>query len=104
MPGVQTIQPLAGPSQSTLDMSPVYMASASNPPISVPEEKIFAYELGLDELLKQTKAWSKYLKDIMIYVEKRVQVEVERNRNIIKNAQNLRTSIHNLKSDKVSYY
>ncbi|KAI7684937.1 Rho GTPase-activating protein 45 [Sarcoptes scabiei] len=69
-------------------------------PISMPEERIFACENGLDELFKQAKAWSKYLKEIVTYGEKRVQIENDYSRSILKNAQNLRTTIHHLKCDK----
>ncbi|KAH7636992.1 rhogap and gas domain containing protein [Dermatophagoides farinae] len=69
-------------------------------PINMPEERIFSYESGLDELMKQAKCWCKYMKELVTFIEKRAQIESEYNRAISKNDQNMRTTIHQLKSDK----
>lgn len=83
--------------------SRIYQSVKVQSKTNLPEERIFAHEYGLDELLKQAKAWSKYMKEIVTFIEKRSQIENEYNRSIIKNAQNLKTSIDHLKSDKVKY-
>lgn len=69
--------------------------------VDIPEERVLANDSGLDKSLIQAKAWSKYVKEMILYIEKRVQVEIEYNRNIIKNAQGLKSSIFNFNNEKV---
>ncbi|XP_075680750.1 uncharacterized protein LOC113799632 isoform X2 [Dermatophagoides pteronyssinus] len=80
--------------------SPCVSNKSRTLPINMPEERIFSYESGVDELMKQAKCWYKYMKELVAFIEKRAQIESEYNRAISKNDQNMRTTIHQLKSDK----
>lgn len=82
--------------------SPCVSNKSRTLPINMPEERIFSYESGVDELMKQAKCWYKYMKELVVFIEKRAQIESEYNRAISKNDQNMRTTIHQLKSDKVN--
>ena len=61
--------------------------------LEMPEERLLSHPEGMDMALEQAKIWSKYAKDLIGYLEKRTQIEVEYHRSIVKNAQNLKSSI-----------
>ncbi|XP_070562883.1 rho GTPase-activating protein 29-like isoform X2 [Ptychodera flava] len=51
------------------------------------DNTLLSLESGVDLGLVRAKAWSKYAKDVMTYVEKRVHIETEFTRNLAKLAQ-----------------
>ncbi|XP_074643925.1 rho GTPase-activating protein 29-like isoform X2 [Tubulanus polymorphus] len=50
-------------------------------------------EAGVDIALSRAKAWSKYTKDLMVYVEKRSQLEVEFAKSLAKLASNMKPNL-----------
>ncbi|KAI2799313.1 Rho GTPase-activating protein 29, partial [Blomia tropicalis] len=61
--------------------------------VDMPEERLLAHPDGMTLALDQAKLWSRYAKDLLCYLEKRTQVEIEYHRSIIKNAQYLKTTL-----------
>lgn len=51
-------------------------------------------EQGVDFALQHAKLWSKYAKDVMMYVEKRAHVEMEYTKNLNKLAMTVRPLIN----------
>lgn len=51
-------------------------------------------EQGVDFALQHAKLWSKYAKDVMMYVEKRAHVEMEYTKNLSKLAMTVRPLIN----------
>ena len=58
-----------------------------------PEDRLLTHHDGVGLILEHAKMWSKYAKDLLCYLEKRTQIEVEYHRSIVKNAQNLKASL-----------
>lgn len=50
-------------------------------------------EQGVDFALHRAKLWAKYAKDIMMYIEKRVRLEMEHASNLSKLAHSIRPMI-----------
>ena len=67
--------------------------------LEMPEERLLSHPEGMNIALEQAKVWAKYAKDLLAYLEKRTQIEMEYHRSIIKNAHNLKNSI----GDEVSF-
>ena len=59
----------------------------------LPEDRLLAHRDGVTLALEQAKMWSKYAKDLIGYLEKRTQIEIDYHRSIVKNALNLKTSL-----------
>ena len=55
---------------------------------------LLAMEQGVDFALQHAKLWSKYAKDLMMYVEKRAHLEIEYNKNLSKLAMTVRPLIN----------
>ena len=60
-------------------------------------------EQGVEVALHRAKLWSKYAKDIMTYVEKRCNLEIEFAKNVAKLAQTMRSALKEEVRDRVSY-
>lgn len=61
--------------------------------VEMPEERLLTDPEGMNRALEQAKKWAKYAKDLIAYLEKRTQIEIEYHRSIIKNAHTLKSSI-----------
>lgn len=61
--------------------------------LEIPEERFLNDSEGMNRALEQAKKWAKYAKDLIAYLEKRTQIEIEYHRSIIKNAHTLKSSI-----------
>nr|XP_006813177.1 PREDICTED: rho GTPase-activating protein 29-like [Saccoglossus kowalevskii] len=65
-----------------------YLALDGKEPVCMSPEEIdntlLANELGVDLALQRAKAWSKYAKDVMSYVEKRIHIETEFSKSLAK--------------------
>ncbi|ELU00074.1 hypothetical protein CAPTEDRAFT_206255 [Capitella teleta] len=57
------------------------------------DRMLLRYESGVDIALQRAKAWAKYTKEIIIYVEKRAHMESEFAKNLQKHANNTRQII-----------
>lgn len=58
------------------------------------DEMLLLLEQGVDFALQHAKLWSKYAKDVMMYVEKRSHVEMEYTKNLSKLAMTVRPLIN----------
>jgi hypothetical protein len=66
--------------------------------------RLLLLEQGVDFALQHAKLWSKYAKDVMMYVEKRAHIEMEYTKNLSKLAMTVRPLINeevSLKSMKL---
>ncbi|XP_046545544.1 rho GTPase-activating protein 45-like isoform X2 [Haliotis rubra] len=54
------------------------------------DSSLVRLEAGLDLALQRAKAWSKYARDIMTYIEKKAQLECEYSKNLSRLAQTMR--------------
>jgi hypothetical protein len=79
---------LAGAPPTSASLSPAFPTSPLTP------EQLDAVLLrnyqGVDHALKVAKKWSKYVKDVMTYVEKRIQLDLEWAKSVTKLAQSMR--------------
>ncbi|XP_018115106.1 rho GTPase activating protein 29 S homeolog isoform X2 [Xenopus laevis] len=59
------------------------------------DNMLLRYDSGIESALSYAKAWSKYTKDILAWVEKRLSVEIETARNLAKMAENAKSLVNN---------
>ncbi|XP_041446466.1 rho GTPase-activating protein 29 isoform X2 [Xenopus laevis] len=59
------------------------------------DNMLLRYDSGIESALSYAKAWSKYTKDILSWVEKRLSVEIETARNLAKMAENAKSLVNN---------
>ncbi|XP_066990824.1 rho GTPase-activating protein 45-like isoform X25 [Macrobrachium rosenbergii] len=57
------------------------------------DEYLHRHEQGVEYALHRAKVWSKYAKDVMTYIEKRAQLDMEYARNLTKLAHTVRPSL-----------
>ncbi|KAG8436755.1 hypothetical protein GDO86_007732 [Hymenochirus boettgeri] len=57
------------------------------------DNMLLRYDSGIESALSYAKAWSKYTKDILAWVEKRLSVEMETARNIAKMAESAKSLV-----------
>ena len=57
------------------------------------DDVLLQLEQGVEVALHRAKLWSKYAKDIMTYVEKRCNLEIEFAKNVAKLAQTMRSAL-----------
>lgn len=103
---MENILPMASVTETPL--SHLYKASGKQSPAGIhqsptpsfnpdlPEERVLAHDSGITESLIQAKAWSKYVKEIIVYIEKRIQLEIDYNRNVLKNGVNFKSGVANI--------
>uniref|UniRef100_A0A6I8RVR1 Rho GTPase-activating protein 29 n=1 Tax=Xenopus tropicalis TaxID=8364 RepID=A0A6I8RVR1_XENTR len=59
------------------------------------DNMLLRYDSGIESALSYAKAWSKYTKDILAWVERRLSVEIETARNLAKMAESARSLVNN---------
>nr|XP_027211306.1 rho GTPase-activating protein 29-like [Penaeus vannamei] len=57
------------------------------------DEYLYRHEQGVDHALHRAKVWSKYAKDVISYIEKRAQLDMEYSRNLTKLAHTIRPAL-----------
>ncbi|KAK7007482.1 Rho GTPase-activating protein 29 [Halocaridina rubra] len=71
-------------------------SSLKEPEVLTPQqidEYLHRHEQGVEYALHRAKVWSKYAKDVMMYIEKRAQLDMEYARNLTKLAHTVRPSL-----------